>query len=583
MIRSKASMTDPIAIKSPFPTVPDEYYRRILELISELERSHGIKILYAIENGSRANGTWHDKSDCDIRFIFKYVTKSMNTSFGRRLLKKTETIEGFSEDRILDWQGWGIEKAVEAISHSNPSILEFLYSPICYSSVDNFHKDCVQIVKRMHNTKSLYYHYLNMAKRNWKEHIIDSDGMTKINVLYKKYMYILRPILMFIYIKSPSYDVVKNDKPIINDFDELLDTVMALYRINDSVIVHKDDESKTKVQNPYVIDSKVLQDISLVVHIKKTDKTYEGPGLNNLNQWIENIFVTEENAREEHKEDKKEIVVFQAINGAKCKLDREIEKINALSTKNTHISRNDYISLFNHYLLFTWLVQHPDKHTGNAPTNIIELLDQITFQDHHNQMVQWIREIITKTDEFEDRRIDYEKKQEIRKNIIINALRQTKDSLGMIDVDVTSVADIETMIDIYEKTGKLVTVEQENQDNIIELFFKNHISLLWLLKNQKMLSGYDILNDKDTHQIIPKKILETVRQKINELRPKYVCPVNLVYHKMIQDDVKNNEEYVKNAATRYAKQKDTSKRQMYKNAMVEIDPKEFIELLDNYC
>ena len=36
---------------SPFPTIPSEYYRRIIELFKELEKTHGIKILYALKMG----------------------------------------------------------------------------------------------------------------------------------------------------------------------------------------------------------------------------------------------------------------------------------------------------------------------------------------------------------------------------------------------------------------------------------------------------------------------------------------------------------------------------------------------------
>lgn len=589
--------------KSPFPSIPDEYYRRILGLLETLEKTHGIKILYAVENGSRMQGNWHDGSDCDIRFIFKYTDKILNTGFGRKIMKKSETIEGFSEDKMLDWQGWGIEKAIEAISHSNPSMIEFLYSSICYLSVGDFHTDCLKIVEKMHNSRSLYYHYLNMAKKNWKEHIIDQDGQPKANVIYKKYLYVLRPLFMVMYITSPLYPTVKDKRPIINDFNELLDTVRALYPMkqktlcakvaedqdnDDAVTIHtnqpinKSDEPSEHDRDPCVLNPRMLIDLSLVVRMKKTDKTHEGPGLKDLNLWISDFFNNEEERErmngETARDEKKETVIFQAINATKCKLTKEIEKINALSTKNDQISRNDYISLFNQYLLFMWLIQHPEKHAGNASPNSIELLDQIKIDE---ELREWIRQIMVTTEGFENKEgQEYERKQRIRKMIVVLSLTEMAESLAMIESEKDPLfLWVHEKIKEYEKTGKVP------DDNIIDLFFKSQLSLLWLLKNDtpgRRMPPQDILADKDTQQVIPKVLLDKTRRLINDLRPKYVCPVNLRFHGMIQEDVRENDIHVKDAVLKHARKKEIVRQQMYRNAVVEIDPREFIDLMAKY-
>jgi uncharacterized protein len=541
-------------IKSPFPTIPDEYYQRIQGLIKDLEKEHDITILYMCENGSRVQGIWHTDSDCDLRFIFKHNDKITYTGLGKARKGISDTIEGYSEDRVLDWQGWGIEKAVQAISHSNPSILEFLHSSIRYVSVDNFHTDCLKIVRKMHNTKSMYYHYLNMGKKNWKEHIIDSDNVPKNNVLYKKYMYILRPIFMVMYIMSPGYNVIKNDQPIINDFFELMDQIKKIYQF----------------------DQLVLTDIETVIRMKKTDKKYQGPGLKALNQWIRDFFVSEdqreqyERIEKKEKKEKKDELNFQTINSTKCKLEKEIGKINALSMKNKTISRNDYISLFSQYLMFMWLIQHPGSTPDKSHCDNNELLDQIQIND---RLRQWITGIIMNENDI----VENDQSELIldtRKMITYTAIEQIINGLRLI-------APNDPMIRELQHISETDIILDENG---IEMYFKNLLLIAWALKNEKMGKKIpsDVFSDKDVLQVIPKNTLDSVRHCVSELRPKYVCPIDPECHQMIQNDLKENEKYIREAGEKHAKKKESERQDMYKNALIEVDPDEFMDLLRKY-
>ena len=471
----------------------------------------------------------------------------------------------------------GIEKAIKAISQSNPSMIELLYSSICYISDNDFHKDCLKIVERMHNNKSLYYHYLNMAKKNWKLHIIDSEGHDNPTVLYKKYLYVLRPLLMTIYIQSPGYDEVKKDKPIINNFSELLDTIRELYPI---------DETKTR-SNHHPLNPMMLLDLSIVIQKKITDKTFEGPCLKNLNQWIHDFFNQEEerdvynnnnNNNNGRNEEKKETAAFQTLNGTKCKLEKEIDKINLLS-KNKTISRNDYLSLFNQYLLFTWIIQHPDN--NNVPSSIIELLDQVTIDE---KLKEWIRKIMITTEEFKVIEKDFEEQMMKRKMITETALNQLAGTLRMIESDEMKNPMLQWIHEIsheFEETGKLPS--NHLSANIIDWYLKGQLSLLWLLKNEKGLKiSPDILAAKEAQQIIPKELLDSARRLLNNLRLKYACPVNHEFHRMIQADFKTNSQIVESACEKNAKKKGEKRQEMYKDAMVKIPPKEFIDLLGKY-
>ena len=90
-------------------SIPKECLSVILKTIEELESKHNITILYAVESGSRAWGFESVDSDYDVRFIFKHndVKSYLN------LNPPVESINTFSEDRLYDWDGWDIRKALK--------------------------------------------------------------------------------------------------------------------------------------------------------------------------------------------------------------------------------------------------------------------------------------------------------------------------------------------------------------------------------------------------------------------------------------------------------------------------------------
>ena len=74
---------------------------KIPDILKSLEVKHNIKILYALEAGSRAWRVESHDSDYDMRFIFIYNDKKKYLS----LKKFEDCIDGFSDDSLYDWQG----------------------------------------------------------------------------------------------------------------------------------------------------------------------------------------------------------------------------------------------------------------------------------------------------------------------------------------------------------------------------------------------------------------------------------------------------------------------------------------------
>ncbi|MCB9316516.1 MAG: nucleotidyltransferase domain-containing protein [Lewinellaceae bacterium] len=163
---------------------------QILTALSNLEQREAIKILYAVESGSRAWGFASTNSDWDVRFIYVHQ-KDWYLSID----DKKDSIEVMLPDD-LDLSGWELRKALNLFRKSNPPFMEWLNSPIVYLeepfAVNQLRKAAVDYF----NPKSCLYHYLSMATSNFKEYL------TRDLVKTKKYFYVLRPILACMWIEQ---------------------------------------------------------------------------------------------------------------------------------------------------------------------------------------------------------------------------------------------------------------------------------------------------------------------------------------------------------------------------------------------
>ncbi len=155
--------------------------KAIIRKLEELERDHSIKILYAVEAGSRAQGSSSSASDYDVRFIYMHKKE-----WYLSLDKKKDTIE-FKEEN-LDMSGWELAKTLRLLRKSNISLAEWLQSTIVYKTNNHFAKELLDLYKTAFNTKTAFYHYLQLAKNNWKD-LEHKQGRIKL------YYYCLKSIL----------------------------------------------------------------------------------------------------------------------------------------------------------------------------------------------------------------------------------------------------------------------------------------------------------------------------------------------------------------------------------------------------
>jgi uncharacterized protein len=163
----------------------------IIEIINQIEMDYDVKILYACESGSRAWGFPSKDSDYDVRFI--YVHKK---NWYLSIDQKRDVIEIPKNDPIsipihelLDVSGWELTKALKLFRKSNPPLLEWLNSSIVYYQAFSTTEKMSELASNIFAPNSCLYHYLNMAKGNYRDYLQGQD------VKIKKYFYVLRPIL----------------------------------------------------------------------------------------------------------------------------------------------------------------------------------------------------------------------------------------------------------------------------------------------------------------------------------------------------------------------------------------------------
>jgi predicted nucleotidyltransferase len=158
--------------------------------LTEIESRDNIKIVYACESGSRAWGFPSANSDYDVRFIYIRPIE-----WYLSIDEKRDVIE-YPINEQLDINGWDLKKALQLLRRTNPPLLEWLGSPIIYLERYTVAEKMRQLAKEYYSPSACLYHYLHMARGNFREYLQGDI------VWVKKYFYVLRPILAMKWIEE---------------------------------------------------------------------------------------------------------------------------------------------------------------------------------------------------------------------------------------------------------------------------------------------------------------------------------------------------------------------------------------------
>ncbi|MGQ2995939.1 nucleotidyltransferase domain-containing protein [Variovorax sp.] len=169
-------------IRSAHPVEP-AMRAQIMEELAAIEARHEVTVLFACESGSRGWGFASPDSDYDVRFIYVNRLPWYLTVTPRR-----DVIE-LPISGELDINGWDLRKALGLMRESNPTLLEWLRSPIVYREDAQAMPRFRALSEAVFSNARGWHHYASMAKKNFREHLQAET------VRYKKYLYVLRPLL----------------------------------------------------------------------------------------------------------------------------------------------------------------------------------------------------------------------------------------------------------------------------------------------------------------------------------------------------------------------------------------------------
>jgi predicted nucleotidyltransferase len=158
-------------------------HAEIAQQLARMEGLHEVRILLAIESGSRAWGFASPNSDWDVRFIY-----APRLPWYLRVNAPRDVIElPISGD--LDINGWELRKALALMQKCNPTLLEWLDSPLIYRQDEPVMAQFRALAREFFSPAACWHHYFSMAKSNNREYLQNKT------VRLKKYLYVLRPLL----------------------------------------------------------------------------------------------------------------------------------------------------------------------------------------------------------------------------------------------------------------------------------------------------------------------------------------------------------------------------------------------------
>ena len=160
-----------------------EIRQRILDELTGIESRFGVTILFACESGSRAWGFESTDSDYDVRFVYWHGLDWYLS------VARTRNVIELPISGLLDINGWELRKALGLARRSNPTLLEWIDSPILYREHPVTAERFRALVRQGFSPATCFRSYLHMAQGNFREYLRGEAVWTK------KYLYVLRPVL----------------------------------------------------------------------------------------------------------------------------------------------------------------------------------------------------------------------------------------------------------------------------------------------------------------------------------------------------------------------------------------------------
>ena len=166
------------------PIIAPEVRADIEGRLARVASEDGVRLLMAVESGSRAWGFPSPDSDYDVRFLYVRPRRAYLA-----LKPVRDVVERPIVDEI-DLNGWDIRKALNLLLRHNAVLSEWIESPIRYIADDPVIERLADLASRHFNPRGYALHYASLGK-GAVDRWLGSDGQIAV----KRYFYALRPAL----------------------------------------------------------------------------------------------------------------------------------------------------------------------------------------------------------------------------------------------------------------------------------------------------------------------------------------------------------------------------------------------------
>lgn len=150
-------------------------------LCSNIEKEHKVRMLFAVENGSRAWRMESENSDYDVRFVFVRPLEDYLS------ISPPEQVINFMAGEV-DASGFDIFKFARLLSDSNPTVIEWLMSDIVYYGRQD--RALKNFAEKNFSKATLYHHYRSLCVNNYTKYVQSGKDVTD-----KRYLYTFRGLV----------------------------------------------------------------------------------------------------------------------------------------------------------------------------------------------------------------------------------------------------------------------------------------------------------------------------------------------------------------------------------------------------
>lgn len=192
----------------------------------EIAKIHNVKIILAVESGSRAWGYPSVDSDYDVRFIYVHNIAHYLSIDQKRDVIETEIEYSDHLKADFDVNGWDLKKVLQLALKGNAVVSEWLTSPIVYLKEEIMYEKLSSFIHKTANLTSYLYFY-----KNYMPLPIESFLSDRPDIKVKEYCYLMRSALAIKWIETfkspPPMDVPSMVSKLDLD-NNILSEIMAL-------------------------------------------------------------------------------------------------------------------------------------------------------------------------------------------------------------------------------------------------------------------------------------------------------------------------------------------------------------------